>query len=67
MNKPETMEARLLKLLKRKWVSPLDALREVGCLSLAQRVSQWRAAGIDIRDKWVELQGGKRVKSYRAG
>jgi hypothetical protein len=62
-----TMEAKLLKLLKRKWVSPLEALREAGCFSLAQRVSEWRAAGIDIRDKWVELNGGKRVKAYRAG
>jgi hypothetical protein len=67
MNKPETMEAQLLRLLKRKWVSPLDALREAGCMSLAQRVSEWRAAGIDIRDKWIELNGGKRVKAYRAG
>lgn len=66
MNKPETMEARLLKLLKRKWISPVDALNEAGCFSLAQRVSEWRAAGIDIRDKWVELNGGKRVKAYRA-
>lgn len=63
--KTETMESRLLKLLRRKWVSPLDALREVQCLSLAQRVSQWRAAGIAISDKWVELGGGKRVKAYR--
>jgi hypothetical protein len=63
--KKDTMEARLLKLLRRKWVTPLDALREVQCLSLAQRVSQWRAAGIAITDKWVELSGGKRVKAYR--
>lgn len=63
--KHQTMEQRLLRLLRRKWVSPLDALREVQCMSLAQRVSQWRAAGIRIADKWVELDGGKRVKSYR--
>jgi hypothetical protein len=63
--KTETMEARLLKLLKRKWVTPLTALSEAHCLSLAQRVSVWRAAGIRIADKWVELDGGKRVKAYR--
>ncbi len=62
--KKQTMESRLLALLKRKWVSPLDALREVQCFSLAQRVSNWRAAGISIADKWIELDGGKRVKSY---
>jgi hypothetical protein len=60
-----TMEQRLLRLLKRRFVTPLDALREVGCLSLAQRVSEWRKAGIAITDKWVELAGGKRVKAYR--
>jgi hypothetical protein len=61
----ETMACRLLKLLKRRYVTPLDALREVQCLSLAQRVSQWRAAGISIDDKWVNLAGGKRVKAYK--
>ena len=63
--KPLTMEQRLLKLLQRKWVSPLDALQAVGCLSIAQRVSEWRRAGVAIADKWVELDGGKRVKAYR--
>lgn len=61
-----TMESRLFRLLARKWTSPLDALKEVGCLSLAQRVSQWRAAGIRIQDKWVQ-NGSKRFKSYRLG
>jgi hypothetical protein len=63
--KPQTMEQRLLKLLRRKWVSPLVALKEAHCLSLAQRVSQWRAAGISIADQWVTLESGKRVKQYR--
>ena len=65
--KTETMESKLLRLLKRKWVSPLDALSAVGCFSLAQRVSEWRASGMRIADKWVELDGGKRVKAYRVG
>jgi hypothetical protein len=63
--KTDTMESRLLKLLGRKWVTPLDALREVGCLSLAQRVSEWRRIDkLDIEDKWVE-QGNKRFKAYK--
>lgn len=66
MTKKPTMEERLLKLLKRKWVTPLDALSAVGRLSLAQRVSEWRRAGIAIADKWVTLDNGKRIKSYRA-
>lgn len=63
--KCQTMESRLLALLRRKWVSPLDALKEAQCLSLAQRVSEWRAAGMDIADQWVTLPSGKRVKRYR--
>lgn len=65
--KPETMESRLLKLLRRKWISPLEALQEANCLSLAQRVSEWRREGIAIADKWVDLPSGKRVKAYFAG
>jgi hypothetical protein len=60
-----TMEQRLLKLLGRKWASPITALSEVGCMSLAQRVSQWRRAGVSIADKWVESGNGKRFKAYR--
>lgn len=63
--KTETMEERLLKLLKRKWVTPLEALRAVGCFSLSQRVSEFkRELKLPIDDKWVEV-GGKRVKAYR--
>ena len=65
MQEAQTMEKRLLAQLRRKWTSPLDALREVGCLSLAQRVSEWRRDGLDISDKWVTLGNGKRIKSYR--
>lgn len=60
----DTMESRLFRLLARKWVSPLTALKEAGCLSLAQRVSNWRAAGIRIQDEWV-TEGNKRFKRYR--
>lgn len=59
------MKDRLAHLLRTKWTTPLIALQEAGCLSLAQRVSQWRSQGIAILDKWVELPSGKRVKAYR--
>lgn len=62
----QTMEQRLMKLLKRRWTTPLDALNQAQCLSLAQRVSEWRRAGVEINDKWVGLPSGKRVKAYRA-
>ena len=63
--KPLTMEQRLLKLLRRKWVTPLDALHEVGCLSLSQRAGSFARAGYAVAKRWVELPNGKRVRSYR--
>ena len=59
------MKRDLLALLSRKWVSPLEALRECGCLSLAQRVSEWKRDGVSIIDKWIDTPSGKRVKAYR--
>ena len=59
-----SMKRDLLSLLARKWVTPLVALHECGCLSLAQRVSEWRASGLDIADKW-EAANGKRFKAYK--
>lgn len=62
-----TMEARLLKLLKRRYVTPLDALREVGCLSLSQRAGDFARQGHALAKKWVDLPNGKRVRAYRIG
>lgn len=60
-----TMESRLLKLLSRQWVTPLDALREVNCLSLAQRVSEFIREGHNVQKTWCDLPSGKRVRMYR--
>ena len=60
-----TMKTELVKLLHRRWTTPLDALQRVGCLSLSQRCSELRRDGVLVLDKWVELPNGKRVKSYR--
>jgi hypothetical protein len=67
MKRSETMEQKLFRLVHRQWTTPLDALSQVGCLSLAQRVSEWRRTGHRIADKWVHLRSGKRVKAYKAG
>lgn len=60
-----TMEARLLKLLKRRYVTPLDALDAVGCLSLSQRCGEFAREGYSVAKKWVALANGKRVMAYR--
>lgn len=61
-----TKEEKALKLIRRQWTTPLMALEKCGLFTLSQRVSEWRRAGMAIRDKWVELPSGARVKAYRA-
>lgn len=51
--KPETQSQRLVRLLKRGWTSPLDALREVGTLKLSTRCGELRRSGHRIEDKWA--------------
>ncbi len=65
--KTETMEATLLKLLRKKWLTPLDALQEAGCLSLSQRCGEFARQGYALAKKWVDLPNGKRVRAYRIG
>lgn len=60
----ETKKARLLKLLKTQWTTPLEALEACGILSLAQRVSEWRAAGRHPRQVGGDRHRA-RVKAYR--
>lgn len=60
-----TMKTDLLKLLKNQWATPLIALKKANCLSLSQRCGEFRRDGINVIDRWVTLDSGKRVKSYR--
>jgi hypothetical protein len=59
-----TKKADLFRLLSRQWVTPLDALQKCHIMTLAQRVSEFRAAGHVIHDKWVQSNGA-RFKAYR--
>lgn len=61
----ETKQAKLLALLKQRYVTPLDALNSCGIFSLAQRVSGWRRQGMVIGDKWLVTANGSRVKAYK--
>jgi hypothetical protein len=58
-----TQKNALRSLLWGRWITPLDALREIGCLSLSQRVGELRREGLSILDVWVKTR--KRVKAYR--
>ena len=65
MTKPTKLQ-RLIKLLQRRWVSPQDALRHCGLMSLSQRVGVLRSRGVHIADKWVKDADGKPLfKAYR--
>ena len=55
----QSQSQRLFQLLKRGWVSPLQALREVGTMKLATRVSELRAMNVKVRDKWSEDRSHK--------
>jgi hypothetical protein len=59
------MKDRLLSELARRWLTPQDALRAVGCMSLAQRVSQWRAAGYEFHQRVVQTGPRTRVAAYK--
>lgn len=61
----DTKKARLLKLLQRRWMTPLDALNAVGIISLSQRVSEWRRQGYVFAQREVRTEGGSRVAAYR--
>ena len=57
---------QLHRLMKKRWVTPLDALRECGCLRLAARVHELRLAGVPIEDEMVH-DGKSHYKKYRVG
>lgn len=58
------MKEQLIKLLRRQWVSPIEALNKVQCMSLSQRCGELRRDGVNVISKWVS-SGSKRFKSYR--
>ena len=61
----KTMKQALIVELKRGYLTPIMALERCACLSLSQRCGELRRDGYKVLDKWVKLNGGKRVKSYR--
>jgi hypothetical protein len=60
----DTKKARLFQMLGRRWMTHIDALDLCGIATISQRVSEWRAAGHTITDKWVQSSGA-RFKAYR--
>lgn len=51
------------------WITPLEAIRDLGCYRLASRISDLRKKGFLIIDEFIEVPrrmgGTTRVKRYR--
>lgn len=61
----KTKKAALLAVLKRRWLTPLEAVAACGLFSLSQRCGELRRDGHCVIDKWVTLPSGSRVKAFR--
>lgn len=59
-----TKKAKLFRLLGQRWMTHIDALQLCGIATISQRVSEWRAAGHTITDRWM-VSDGARFKAYR--
>lgn len=65
--KTETKKAALFALMRRQYVTPLEALEQTGCFALSQRAGEFARDGWKVLKKWVDLPSGSRVMSYRIG
>lgn len=54
-----------IRLMRRGWTTALQSALAGGVLSLSQRVSELRRGGVTVVDKWIETDGGARIKAYR--
>jgi hypothetical protein len=59
-----SQERAILSALCTRWLSPLDALREFGCMRLGARIYDLRQAGWQVTDRWLKTDTGKLVKQY---
>jgi hypothetical protein len=59
-----SQELKVLEMLKRGPVTPLQALRECGSLRLGARIHALRGKGYSIQTDMIEVSGNKRVARY---
>ena len=59
-----TKKAKLFRLLGQRWMTHAEAMRLCKIQTISQRVSEWRADGHCIIDKWVQSPGA-RFKAYK--
>lgn len=68
-HKPSQNERIIDYMRKYGGITPLDAMRDLGVMRLASRISDMRRLGYEVIDEWVSVEnrwGEKvKVKSYR--
>ena len=52
----------IVKLAKKRWISPIDAFKEGGGMKLSTRVGELRRNGYTILDKWHPSKSFKLYK-----
>lgn len=45
-------------------LTQLQAIEMFGCMRLPSRIHDIKKAGVDIKDQFIKLMNGKRVKEY---
>ena len=55
----------LIRAMKRRWLTALEAAQTVGVLALSQRCGELRRDGVCVVDEWIKTPSGKRVKRYK--
>lgn len=64
----QSQNTRILDHLKSGGrITSLDALNQFGCLRLSARIKDLRDLGYEIRDEFIKVPSGKRVKQYFMG
>lgn len=66
----QTQNERIIEYMKKfGGITPLEAMRDLGVMRLASRISDMRSMGIEIVDEWASVEnrfGEKtKVKRYR--
>lgn len=65
MSEYEAQTRVILRMLRERDITALDALREAGVFRLAARIADLRADGHAIETEMIRTDSGKRVARYR--
>jgi hypothetical protein len=61
----QTKKAKLFALMRRQYVTPLEALEQTGNFALSQRAGEFARDGWKVLKRWTDLPSGSRVMAYK--